>query len=158
MTTLQARALDDASFAPFGAVIEPADDGEVHTPGDPPLDLSGGMPRFYVMRLQDKAPRFDRITRHRSVTQCLASVGGAEWLLAVAPPEHPDDPEATPDVARLAAFIVPGDVAVLLHRGTWHAGPFFTAPSQSFFNLELTDTNVVDHHTVALGDWFEITA
>ena len=31
------------------------------------------------------------------------------------------------------------------HRGTWHAGPFFTAPEMDFLNLELSDTNEADH-------------
>jgi ureidoglycolate lyase len=38
----------------------------------------------------------------------------------------------------------------MLHKGTWHAGPLFEGAAQSFFNLELADTNVVDHHTCDL--------
>jgi hypothetical protein len=38
----------------------------------------------------------------------------------------------------------------MLHKGSWHAGPLFTDAQQSFFNLELTDTNQVDHHTCNL--------
>lgn len=144
------------AFAPFGLVLEATEDGIAAGDIDAALDLGRGTPRFYLMRLRDKPPRFDRITRHRAVTQCLASVGGAPWLLAVAPPLDPDDPDARPDLARLAAFEVPGDVAVLLHRGTWHAGPYFAEAERSFFNLELADTNQVDHHCVELGGWYEI--
>lgn len=153
---LAARPLTAESFAPFGTVLAATEDGVPAGDADAALDLSAGRPRYYLMHLRDKTPRFDRITRHRAVTQCLASVGGAPWLLAVAPPLDLDDPGAVPDAAQLAAFVVPGDVAVLLARGTWHAGPYFAAPAMSFFNLELADTNQVDHHTVALGAWYTI--
>jgi ureidoglycolate hydrolase len=108
------------------------------------------------MRLEGRPPHFDRITRHRAVTQCLASAGGEPWWLAVATPAGVDDDGAVPDPAQLRAFTIPGDVAVRLHRGTWHAGPFFALPSQAFFNLELVDTNEVDHHTVGLGTTYRI--
>lgn len=149
---LAAQPLARAAFAAYGEVIEPADDG-VFGADEASLDLGRGVPRFYVMRLRDRAPRFERITRHRAVTQCLASVGGASWTIAVCPPDDVDVPNARPDVARLLAFQVPGDVAIKLHRGTWHAGPYFDGAEASFFNLELTDTNEVDHHTVDIGSW-----
>ena len=57
-------------------------------------------------------------------------------------------------VGRITAFSVPGRVAVCLHRSTWHAGPFFDAPTQDFFNLELADTNQVDHHNCLLDQRF----
>ncbi|MEN3362818.1 MAG: hypothetical protein V7606_92, partial [Burkholderiales bacterium] len=38
-----------------------------------------------------------------------------------------------------------------LHRGTWHAGPYFTWESIDFFNLEMADTNQVDSDHVDLG-------
>jgi hypothetical protein len=42
--------------------------------------------------------------------------------------------------------MVPGHVATKLHRGTWHAGPFFDTEDEiRFVNLELSDTNEVDH-------------
>ena len=42
------------------------------------------------------------------------------------------------------------DLALMLARGTWHAGPLFDAPQADFFNLELADTNVVDHQSCDL--------
>lgn len=156
MTALPAQALSAEAFAPFGLVLAATEDGVAAGELDAALDLSHGRPRFYLMALRDKPPRFDRMTRHRAVTQCLASVGGAPWWLAVAPPGDVEDPTATPDRSQLAAFRVPGDVAVLLSRGTWHAGPYFEAPAMSFFNLELADTNQVDHHCVELGGWYSI--
>jgi ureidoglycolate hydrolase len=68
----------------------------------------------------------------------------------LAPPDAPEDPAAIPDAARLAAFRITGGQALKLHRGTWHAGPYFEAPQAEFLNLELSDTNEADHHTVGL--------
>lgn len=141
-------------FAPYGVLIEPTEDGEAFGPKDAPLDLSQGTPRFYIMRLDFRERLVRRITRHRSVTQALASVGGKNWQLVVAPPRDLDDPEAEPDLDALKAFDIPGNVAVMLSRGTWHAGPYFDAEETSFFNLELADTNVVDHQNCHLDKRF----
>ena len=147
---LSAQPLTAETFATFGAVIAAAEDGVPFGPQDAQLDLSRGTPRFYNMRLPGRGLRFNRITRHRSVTQVLASVGGFEWLLAVAPPVALQDPHAEPLPQDIRAFRIPGDVAVMLHAGTWHAGPLFEAAEMSFFNLELADTNLVDHHSCDL--------
>lgn len=145
--TLRVEPLTAEAFAPFGSVVEPLEDGTPMTPAEAVLDVSRGTARFYAMHLEDKPARFTGITRHRQVTQALAAVGGGSWLLAVAPPVDVDVEHAVPALDDVRAFEVPGDVAVLMHRGTWHAGPFFEGPEMSFFNLELSDTNQVDHQT-----------
>lgn len=43
-------------------------------------------------------------------------------------------------------FRIPHGVFVKLERGTWHAGPLFDGDGMDFYNLELADTNVVDHN------------
>lgn len=140
--------LTPEGFAPFGHVIAPQDDGLPHGPGDAPLDLTQGTPRYYTMRIPGRGYEIDRITRHRRVTQVLASAQAMPWVLAVAPPLALDDPDAEPLPASVQAFRVPGDTALMLSRGTWHAGPLFGPGGEAaFFNLELADTNVVDHHT-----------
>ena len=133
------------AFSPFGQLIEPSVDGTPFGPTDAELVLNNGTPRLYIMRLKQRGLAFDRITRHVRVTQCLAAMGGGEWLLAVAPPLDPDDRAAMPDPASIQAFRISGPVGIKLHRGTWHAGPFFTAPEMDFLNLELADTNETDH-------------
>jgi ureidoglycolate lyase len=144
--------LTPESFAAFGTVIPPADDGIPLSAGDAQLDLSQGTPRFYVMRIPGRGFTVTRITRHRKVTQLLASAGGKPWVLGVAPPGAVDDPDAEPDVEDIRAFAIPGDVAIMLHKGTWHAGPLFAEGTrESFFNLELSDTNKVDHQTCDLS-------
>jgi len=142
---LHPTPIDTESFAPFGQVIAPGADGAPFGPGDAQLVLSNGTPRLYIMRLSARGLAFDRITRHVRVTQCLAAMGERAWLLAVAPPLAPDDLAAMPDPATIKAFRISGALGIKLHRGTWHAGPFFDAPTMDFLNLELADTNEADH-------------
>ncbi|MBO6784816.1 MAG: ureidoglycolate lyase [Alphaproteobacteria bacterium] len=132
-------ALTPENFAPYGQIIAATEDGVPFGPDDAQLDLSAGTPRFYIMRLRNRGWTFDTITRHQQVTQCLAAVGGVEWFIAVSAPGEAPSPD------KIAAFRVPGDVAVKLHTGTWHVGPFFAPDEADFFNLELADTNIVDH-------------
>jgi ureidoglycolate lyase len=151
---LPVRPLTRETFAPFGDLIAPIEDGIAFGPGDAALDLAGGTPRLYIMRLPRRGVVFKQITRHRGVTQCLAAMSGKSWLIAVAPPQALDDPAAEPALADIAAFLVPGTVAVKLHRGTWHAGPFFDDEEICFLNLELSDTNEVDHQSSHLVERF----
>jgi ureidoglycolate lyase len=146
--------LTPESFAPFGQVIAPTEDGTPFGAHDAQLELSRGTPRFYIMQLPRRGLHFKQITRHREVTQCLAAVGGKSWFIAVAPPGKPEDPKARPALKEISAFKIPGDVAIKLHRGSWHAGPFFEDDEISFFNLELADTNEVDHQTCYLDQEF----
>ncbi len=155
---LQSQLLTPDAFAPYGDVILPAEDGDAYTPGkDAQLDLSRGTPRLYIMSLRSRGLHFDQITRHRQTTQCLGSLEGQGWYLAVAAPKDLDNPAAEPDLSSLQAFYVPGDRALKLHRGTWHAGPYFEADEVRFYNLELTDTNRVDHHTCDLSARFGLS-
>lgn len=142
---LHAQPIDAARFAPFGTLIAPSADGGAFGPADARLELDRGRPRFYVMRLQRREATFEVITRHRAVTQCLASAQARPWTIVVAPPGNVEDEKAAPDPGSLRAFVVPAGTAVALHRGTWHVGPFFHEATHDFFNLELTDTNEVDH-------------
>jgi ureidoglycolate lyase len=157
-TELAVEPLTPDGFQPFGTVIAPAEDGVPFGPADAQLEFGSGTPRFYAMRIPGRGFEVSRITRHRECTQALASVGGHPWALAVAPPFDVDDPNAAPNPEDIKAFLIPGDVAIKLHRGTWHAGPLFAAgQQQSFFNLELSDTNVVDHHTVDLVSTYGVS-
>lgn len=158
VTNLRIEPLTGDAFLPFGTVIAPSDDGLPFGPADARLDLSAGTPRFYTMRLPPRGLGVARITRHRRVTQVLAAAGGFEWVIAVAPPDRIGDPEAEPPLDAIRAFRIPGDTAIMLAVGTWHAGPLFEAGtsgaddgSAAFFNLELSDTNIVDHHTCDLA-------
>ncbi|XP_056169229.1 uncharacterized protein LOC115682253 isoform X2 [Syzygium oleosum] len=130
------------TFREFGQVVEASPDGDLFGPQDAQLDLSRGIP---------------------SVTQCLGSIGGHAWYLGVAKPsiatpgEVKDETTENLKQSRCGHFYVPpavddvsvfrisGSKFVKLHRGTWHAGPLFRADKMDFYNLELSNTNEVDH-------------
>ena len=134
------------SIAPYGTLITPGADGAPFGAADAMLELGQGTPRFYIMRLSARPLLIKGITRHGRVTQCLASTNGADWFIGLAPPSPGMDAPADP----IRVFRIPGGTALALKAGSWHAGPFFTAATQDFFNLELTDTNETDHHTAKL--------
>ncbi|KAJ0259729.1 Ureidoglycolate hydrolase [Hirschfeldia incana] len=151
------------SFADYGQVIEASSDGDRFGPNDAQLDLSRGIPRFYIMRLEGRTLGFSTITHHANVTQCLGSIGGHVWYLGVAKPSLIADGEragdnnvesgsgghlySPPTVEEVRVFKFSGPKFVKLNRGTWHAGPLFSESSMDFYNLELSNTNEVDHTT-----------
>jgi ureidoglycolate hydrolase len=155
---LAIRPLSAAAFAPYGQVIAArrAEGQGVGLPRRPDSDpsearlvLTNGEPRLWLMHLQRIGLSFDRIARHRRVTQCLGSLGGKEWLIGVAPPGDLSD-DARPRVEDIVAFRIPGDRVIKLHLATWHAGPHFVHDECLFFNLENLDTNRRDFHGVPL--------
>lgn len=149
---LRPQPVTAEAFQPFGQVIFASEDGKIYDSEDAQLHLSNGIPRFYIMRLQYRGMKFDRITRHQQVTQCLGSLEGKEWFLAVAVPS----PAATPEWESITAFRIPGNCFVKLNLGTWHAGPYFVEPTVDFYNLELSDTNITDHDTCNLMETYGV--
>jgi len=144
MRRIAVSDLSAEGFAPFGMIGQPVADG-AHGAGDVALDLSQGRPRFYLMRLADRGTAFDVMARHDRVTQCLGTIDGLPWLIAVARADV-----ATPGIADISAFRVPADCFITLAHGTWHAGPYFTEVWRNFYNLELTDTNTADYRVCRL--------
>lgn len=141
------------NFAPFGELIAPSPYGKVFGPDEAQLDLSQGQPRLYIMRSPFHGLEFTRITRHKRVTQCLGARNDRDWFIAVATPET--EPAQLPHA--LKAFHLPGETSIKLHRGSWHAGPFFRWDYVDFYNLELTDTNHNDSEHVNLAERFGLT-
>lgn len=131
------------NFNPYGQVIFPSVDGKLFDAEDAQLNLQNGIPRFYIMRLKKRGRKFHQITRHQQCTQCLGSLEGKDWLMAVAPPGD----RARPNIEEMSAFRIPGNCFLKLEVGTWHAGPYFVHEFVDFYNLELSDTNVVDRFT-----------
>jgi ureidoglycolate hydrolase len=150
--TITAQEITPESFQPFGQVIFAAEDGGEYGPEDAQLDLSQGTPRFYIMRLHQRGRQFHQITRHRRCTQCLGSLNGHTWFIAVAPPAN--DPQPQPE--QIQAFRIPGNCFIKLEVGTWHAGPYFDPETVDFYNLELSDTNITDHQTCNLLETYQL--
>jgi ureidoglycolate hydrolase len=155
---LEVRELTAEAFAPYGQVIAPLRAGgqgaETHhdpetSSDEAKLVLENGEPRLWIMHLPHVGLGFSRIARHRRVTQCLGSLGGKEWLIAVAPPGDLRD-EGRPRIEDIVAFRIPGDRIIKLHVATWHAGPHFVHDECQFLNLENFDTNRRDFHAVPL--------
>lgn len=151
--TILAKPITPEGFRPYGQLIRATADGKGFDTEDAQLQISQGIPRFYIMRLQNRGRRFDKITRHRRCTQCLGSLNGKTWLMAVAPPSNSD----RPDLEAMLAFQIPDDCFIKLELGTWHAGPYFDHESVDFYNLELSDTNFVDHQTCDLRTTYGVT-
>ena len=147
-----ARHLSAESFSPYGEVLRPTADGSPPLPGEDRLDLSRGTPRFYLMQLADKPARFISITRHRQVTQCLAAVGGSRVAARRRPARRPRRPHA-PAVAglRWPGSWCPATSPSCCTGARGMPGRSSTPPTMSFFNLELADTNVVDHQSHSLA-------
>lgn len=99
------------------------------------------------MRLRDRGKAFDRITFHRNVTQCLGGLSCEPWYIGVSKATLDVDKYPDPDKGDIVVFKIPHGVFIKMNAGTWHAGPLFQAPVADFYNLELSDTNIVDHNT-----------
>ncbi len=140
---LVAQEITSQNFRPFGQVIWAGKDSKQYDQDDAQLSLENGTPRLYIMRLNNKGRKFTKITRHVQCTQCLGSLEGKEWLMAVAPPCA----EEAPKLEDVVAFKIPGNCFIKLEVGSWHAGPYFEQDFVDFYNLELSDTNVVDYFT-----------
>jgi ureidoglycolate hydrolase len=149
---LRPQLITPEAFQPFGQVIFACADDQPYGDRDAQLQLQNGTPRFYIMRQHHRGLKFNHITRHQRCTQCLGALNGQEWLIAVAPPS-----EATaPEWENVAAFRIPGNCFIKLHQGTWHAGPYFEQPAVDFYNLELSNTNLVDDHTCNLLETYGV--
>lgn len=144
---LQTQWVTAENFKPYGQLITPSADGKTYDSEDAQLSLQNGTPRFYIMRLQRRGRKFHTITRHVKCTQCLGSLEGKDWFIAVAPPSNEVN---EPALEKMSAFRIPGNCFIKLDVGTWHAGPYFDHEVVDFYNLELADTNVVDHFTYNL--------
>lgn len=141
---LQTEWVTPENFQRYGQAIFASEDGKAFDTEDAQLNLQNGTPRFYIMRLDKRGRKFHKITRHAQCTQCLGSLEGKDWLIAVAPPNRETE---QPAIEEIVAFRIPGNCFIKLEVGTWHAGPYFEHDSVDFYNLELSDTNVVDHFT-----------
>jgi ureidoglycolate hydrolase len=157
--SVPSQALTEAAFAPYGDIIQPRRSGkqfdrsltyrpdaeETHVR----LVMTNGEPCLRIMHQFKRGLVFTHLARHRRVSQCLGSLQGKEWFMAVAAPTDFAD-DAHPRLDQVTAFRIPGDRIIKLHVGTWHAGPHFTHDECMFLNLENEDTNMRDFQDVRL--------
>lgn len=156
LVQVSAQPVTPEAFRAYGQVIFASPDDKAYDRSDAQLHLDRGIPRFYIMRLPRRGRKFSCITRHQQCTQCLGSLEGQAWLIAVAPPGQSE----IPAIESISAFRIPGNCFIKLEVGTWHAGPYFEQEAIEFYNLELSNTNITDHDTCNLhqsyGVEFEI--
>lgn len=143
---IKAQPITPDNFQKYGQVIYAVSDRKPYDLADASLVLNLGTPRFYIMRCRERGHKFSQMTRHLQCTQCLGSLAGKPWLIAVAPPSA----APYPSISEIAAFHILGDCFIKLEQGTWHAGPYFDTEFIDFYNLELSDTNISDRNTANL--------
>jgi ureidoglycolate lyase len=132
--TIRAQPLSAEAFAPFGVILSPAGRTRlpIETYGDK-LDLyratfdSDQPIEWFIARFRTRAWKALFFERHQLLTQTFIPLGGAPFLMVVAGSAE----EGLPNEHQIHAFIVPGDVAVQLHRATWHENPFALRDEQT---------------------------
>ena len=78
--------------------------------------------------------RCEVLFRHDSHTQVLMSLDAASVIVVAPAGSRPGDADDPPG---LRAFLLPPLIAVVLHRGTWHWGPYpVTADAVNLFNVQ----------------------
>lgn len=133
-----AGRLSEEAWRPFGwlpvADTDPADgrDRLDFEWSDPHVNLIGHTLDEVVVL--PAGLRCDVLYRHRTHTQVLMPLDRRCVLAVAAPGTELDGPAAT---SSIAAFVVHPLEALVLHRGTWHWGPFpVDGPSVTLFNVQ----------------------
>jgi ureidoglycolate hydrolase len=135
---ITAQQFDPAAWAPYGWVPVPdtdSRDGEARLEfewGDAHLNLighdAGEVPHT------EHGLICEMLFRHRTHTQALM-VLNCPAVVVVAPPDATFGSPA--DADRLRAFLLQPQDAFVLHRGTWHWGPFpISAPRVDMLNVQ----------------------
>jgi len=82
-------------------------DGKCFSVDELQLEINRGTPRYYIFRKKERTLNFHKITYHKQVTQCLASVQDSPWYIVVARANFCiDNPPSLDD---LVAFKVTGN-------------------------------------------------
>ena len=136
---LTPQLVNPDDFSPFGKVLSleatprlPIDfySGANAVHGPVRLD-SDTPPEFLVFRVGLRGDNVKCLERHVEMTQTMIPLGGQSYVAVVAPPDVPLE-NGFPPLETVKAFIIPGDVAINLHRGTWHEPPFPSVNGQMF--------------------------
>jgi hypothetical protein len=130
--------LSVAAWAPFGWL--PVDDSDPED-GSHRLSFEWGDPHVNVIgHARVEVPAFpgglrcDVLYRHLTHTQVLMPLDHRCVVAVAAPGLDFDAPDA---VDAVTAFVIDPLQTVVLHRGTWHWGPFpVVAPEVRLFNVQ----------------------
>jgi ureidoglycolate lyase len=125
---LKAQPLTAEAFAAFGVVLTEAGRKRlpINTYGDA-LDLyredfASDQPiEWFIVNGRPRWNGVLFVERHRQLTQTFVPMG-KPVLTVVAKPDAREE-NGFPLLSELHAFLVPGDTAFQIHRGTWHENP-----------------------------------
>jgi ureidoglycolate lyase len=109
---LKVQEMTRESFAPFGVLVD--------SRGSVEIDLGEGQPSLTGATSERRPFRFDFMARHKRTMQVFSPLASSRSVIAVAPPNEGN----TPEVDRIAAFLVDGRLPYAYHKGTWHTPPF----------------------------------
>lgn len=139
LITLHAEKLTAEAFAPFGVVLSP--DGRVRLPvntyGDK-LDIyreefeTDQPTEWFIVQGRRRGMTALFLERHLQLTQTFIPMNGDSFVTVVAAPGVGFEENGLPRLAETRAFVVPGHMAIQLHRGTWHENPFPLRDNQWF--------------------------
>jgi ureidoglycolate lyase len=127
--TVAAQVVTPEGFEPFGEMLTTSGSPLPHVYGDT-MDvyrtgrLESDTPVEYIMtRYRLREFRVQFLERHHRLTQTFIPLEDNPFVVAVAAADAELD-NGVPRVDDVHAFVVPGNAAVNLRRGTWHEVPF----------------------------------
>ena len=128
---LVAAPVTREAFAPFGSLLAVGGPGRLASDlyeGRDDTALAATLDSDHpVQLLALRSERWDRrvryLERHVEIGQAFLPLGGRPYAVVVAEPDAPETDDGLPSLEALSVFVVPGDVGVVLHRGTWHEPP-----------------------------------
>lgn len=126
---LKVETATPENFAQFGRILSPEGRKRlpINTYGDK-LDLyredfSSDQPvEWFIFQGRKRWNGVLFLERHQQLTQTFIPLGGKAFYTVVAPANCKEE-NGFPALSEMRAFIVPGDVAIQLHRATWHENP-----------------------------------
>ncbi len=129
--TVRVEQLSVEAFAPFGSVMEAKGERrsidlygstvDVYSAGRVDADVPV---EIFMSRSAIREFRVHFLERHMLLAQMFVPLCGTPFVVVVARPDANEDENGIPLVDEVRAFVVPGDTALTIHRGTWHEPPF----------------------------------
>lgn len=132
VATVTATPLDVDAFAPYGDVIsmDTADVLEIELYGKDVIESGPAAPfesdqpvEFLISRSNIRDFDVQAMERHVELTQTFIPLDGDPFVMVLAPHDAPLT-DGFPALDTIEAFMIPGDCALNLKRGTWHEVPF----------------------------------
>ena len=125
---IKAEKLTAENFRPFGEVIgpqatKPTVSTDILSFWDLVAELRTRDAEVGYLIVKYRPFTFGKMERHVKTTEMFVPMGSCS-IFPLAPASRLDDPEATPSLEEVRAFVMDGTAAVLLKEGVWHWAPF----------------------------------